>query len=374
MAATSQRNHLYQLVGNLATGGQNDPTQPQITAYLNHILTLDEPTCQTILLVPAQIPGLVKNGPPVQGAAPTVSFPKAQLLFLVGSCVLLVPAILTSVFTYESSEKAAANLAATNSTASNYAAAQDASTWAGYAARTTIPNAILLAVWTLGKDAITFHYARVTYSKAKKAAQPASLLQDQPGPGPLVDPSNQPELRGGGSQLRTTLLRARSSKTETSLMKPKFQTNDTQCCVYFFICLSAAFFILCHLERHFFVTDGYSQFTRSMLKAKLWSIDCAEMAWLRAKQRDKTYDRFSPHSPNLSFYSSQQQGVNSPPPVDSGTPHHPGKNLNHIRRIAMPLPVPQFTYIYLFCYFFLGLPTGLQSSKLSVGQQWLNSP
>ncbi|PRP82433.1 hypothetical protein PROFUN_10133 [Planoprotostelium fungivorum] len=70
----------------------------------------------------------------------------AQLLFLVGSCVLLVPAILTSVFTYESSEKAAANLAATNSTASNYAAAQDASTWAGYAARTTIPNAILLAV------------------------------------------------------------------------------------------------------------------------------------------------------------------------------------------------------------------------------------
>ncbi|PRP73750.1 hypothetical protein PROFUN_16618 [Planoprotostelium fungivorum] len=96
------------------------------------------------------------------------------------------------------------------------------------------------------------------------------------------------------------------------------------------------------------------------------------MAWLRAKQRDKTYNRFSPNSPNLSFYSSQQQGVNSPPTVDSGTPHHPGKNLNHIRRIAIPLSVPQFTYIS-FATFFSGLPTELQSSKLSVGQQWLRA-
>ncbi|PRP75256.1 hypothetical protein PROFUN_15818 [Planoprotostelium fungivorum] len=32
-------------------------------------------------------------------------------------------------------------------------------------------------------------------------------------------------------------------------------------------------------------------------------------------------------------------------------------------------------HIYPFCfYFFLGLPTGLQSPKLSVGQQWLSNP
>lgn len=125
-----------------------------------------------------------------------VSFPKAQLLFLVGSSVLLVPAILTGVFTYESSEKAAINLAATNSTASNYATAQEAATWAEYAAKTTIPNAILLALWTFGKDAITFHYPRVAYSKVKEAAQPtsaATLPQDRPGPDPVVEPSNQPE-------------------------------------------------------------------------------------------------------------------------------------------------------------------------------------
>ncbi|PRP84740.1 hypothetical protein PROFUN_07842 [Planoprotostelium fungivorum] len=39
---------------------------------------------------------------------------------------------------------------------------------------------------------------------------------------------------------------------------------------------------------------------------------------------------FSLSSPNLSCYPSQQQEVNSPPPVDSGTPHHPGKNLTPI--------------------------------------------
>ncbi|PRP73982.1 hypothetical protein PROFUN_16452 [Planoprotostelium fungivorum] len=85
---------------------------------------------------------------------------------------------------------------------------------------------------------------------------------------------------------------------------------------------------------------------------------------------DKTYDRLSPNSPNLSLYSSQQ-GVNSPPPMDSGTPHHPSLPLSTYaqmsRRIAI---VPQFAYIS-FATFFLGLPTGLQSSKLSVGQQWL---
>ncbi|PRP73345.1 hypothetical protein PROFUN_16822, partial [Planoprotostelium fungivorum] len=66
--------------------------------------------------------------------------------------------------------------------------------------------------------------------------------------------------------------------------------------------------------------------------------------------------------------------VNSAPPVDSGTPHLPSLPLSTCaqmsRRIAI---VPQFTYIS-FATFFLGLPTGLQSSKLSVGQQWLSSP
>ncbi|PRP73803.1 hypothetical protein PROFUN_16567 [Planoprotostelium fungivorum] len=56
--------------------------------------------------------------------------PQAALLFLVGSSVILVLAIFTGLFTYE---KAAANLAATNNTASNYATAQEAATWAGYA-------------------------------------------------------------------------------------------------------------------------------------------------------------------------------------------------------------------------------------------------
>ncbi|PRP73993.1 hypothetical protein PROFUN_16346 [Planoprotostelium fungivorum] len=81
----------------------------------------------------------------------------------------------------------------------------------------------------------------------------------------------------------------------------------------------------------------------------------------------------SPNSPNLSFYSSQQ-GVNSPPPMDSGTPRHSSLPLSTCaqmsRRIAI---VPQFAYIS-FATFFSGLPTGLQSSKLSVGQQWLSSP
>ncbi|PRP75253.1 hypothetical protein PROFUN_15815 [Planoprotostelium fungivorum] len=83
--------------------------------------------------------------------------------------------------------------------------------------------------------------------------------------------------------------------------------------------------------------------------------------------------RLSPNSPNLSFYSSQQ-GVNSPRPMDSGTPHHPSLPLSTCaqmsRRIAI---VPQFTYIS-FATFFSGLPTGLQSPKISVGQQWLSSP
>ncbi|PRP78252.1 hypothetical protein PROFUN_13862 [Planoprotostelium fungivorum] len=47
--------------------------------------------------------------------------------------VILVLAIFTGLFTYESSEKAAALLAATNNTASNYVTAQEAATWAGYA-------------------------------------------------------------------------------------------------------------------------------------------------------------------------------------------------------------------------------------------------
>ncbi|PRP76559.1 hypothetical protein PROFUN_14737 [Planoprotostelium fungivorum] len=55
----------------------------------------------------------------------------------------------------------------------------------------------------------------------------------------------------------------------------------------------------------------------AQLKAKLW---------------------LSPNSPNLSFYSAQQ-GVNSPPLVDSGTPHLPSLPLSTCaqmpRRIAI---------------------------------------
>ncbi|PRP77301.1 hypothetical protein PROFUN_05546 [Planoprotostelium fungivorum] len=76
----------------------------------------------------------------------------------------------------------------------------------------------------------------------------------------------------------------------------------------------------------------------------IFVIDCSEMAWLRAKKLDKTYDRLSHHNP---IYSSQQ-GVNSPPPVDSGTLHHPSLLLS---RIAIPPPSTSI-YIYLFCYFF----------------------
>ncbi|PRP76558.1 hypothetical protein PROFUN_14736 [Planoprotostelium fungivorum] len=42
--------------------------------------------------------------------------------------------------------------------------------------------------------------------------------------------------------------------------------------------------------------------------------------------------------------------------------------------LPYPLLVHQFTYIPFASIIFLGLPTGLQSPKLSVGQQWLSSP
>ncbi|PRP78566.1 hypothetical protein PROFUN_13399 [Planoprotostelium fungivorum] len=63
--------------------------------------------------------------------------------------------------------------------------------------------------------------------------------------------------------------------------------------------------------------------------------------------------------------------VNSPTPYglrDTTLPSLPLSTYAQMsRRIAI---VPQFTYIS-YATFFSGLPTGLQSSKLSVGQQWL---
>ncbi|PRP82428.1 hypothetical protein PROFUN_10128 [Planoprotostelium fungivorum] len=52
-----------------------------------------------------------------------------------------------------------------------------------------------------------------------------------------------------------------------------------------------------------------------------------KMAWLRAKKLDKAYDRFSPNSPNILFFSTRSQ---LPPPVDSGTPHHQAKSYPYL--------------------------------------------
>ncbi|PRP89347.1 hypothetical protein PROFUN_02221 [Planoprotostelium fungivorum] len=66
--------------------------------------------------------------------------------------------------------------------------------------------------------------------------------------------------------------------------------------------------------------------------------------------------------------------VNSPPPMDSGTPHHrPYLPVHMSRRITIPPPSTS-THIYLFCYFFSGLPTGLQSSKFQLASNGLVAP